>query len=102
MREPSIRDFRVTANQYELFRFIITRPTKLRIEMIATAPVNLVLLDSDDRVEYENRRKDDHPYAAAWARRKRLETTVPVDPGTWYLAVEGSSEESSGRIEVLQ
>ena len=100
MREPSIRDFQITPSQYELFRFTVARPATLHVRMIATAPVNLLLLDSEDRVEYESG-KETHSYTAAWGRRRDLEAAVRVDPGTWYLAVEGSREPSRGRIEVF-
>jgi len=68
--------------------------------MIATAPVNLLLLDTDDRVEYERGATETHPYTAAWGRRSELEAAVRLDPGTWYLVVEGSTEPSKGRIEI--
>src|SRR5260370_32232116 len=102
MSEVSVPSFQLTPNQYELFRFSVARPTTLRIRMTATAPVNLVLLDSDDRADYERGRNATHSYAAAWGRKRDLETDIKVDPGTWYLAVEGSTEPSRGRIEVFQ
>lgn len=101
LRRPAVRSFEVTPSQYELFRFTVSRSARLHISMIATAPVNLMLLDSDDRAEYESG-KETHSYAVAWGRRGHLETDVDVDPGTWYLAVEGSTEPSKGRIEVFQ
>jgi hypothetical protein len=101
MSPATVRKFEVTASQYELFRFIITRPTTLRIRMIATAPVNLTLLDSEDRAEYESGLAT-HTYVASWPRKSDLEATVRVDPGTWYLSVEGSTEPSSGRVEIFQ
>jgi hypothetical protein len=70
--------------------------------MIATAPVNLLLLDNEDRSDYERGEGTTHHYSVAWPRKSDLETAVKVDPGTWYLAVEGSTEPSSGRIEVFQ
>ena len=91
-KESTVRKFELTPSQYELFRFTVERPSTLRIRMIATAPVSLVLLDSEDRVEYE----------ASWGRKSDLDETVSVAPGTWYLAVEGSTEPSSGRIEVFK
>ena len=102
MTQPSVRNFQITPSQYELFRFTVTHPTMLHIRMMATAPVNLVLLDSNDRADYESRRNATHSYAASWGRRSDLETDIKVDPGTWYLAVEGSTEPSKGRIEVFQ
>jgi len=99
--EVSERRFQVTPTQYELFRFNVGRPTTLRIRMIATAPVNLVLMDSEDRAQYESENAT-HSYAASWPRKSDLETDIKVDPGTWYLAVEGSTEPSSGKIQVFQ
>src|SRR2546428_9702769 len=96
------RKFQVTPSQYELFRFTVGRPTTLHIRMMATAPVNLVLLDSNDRADYERGQNETHSYAASWPRKSDLETDIKVEPGTWYLAVEGSMEPSSGRIEVFQ
>jgi hypothetical protein len=101
LSEASVRKFKITASQYEMFRFVITQSAKLRIRMWATAPINLLLLDSEDRAEFEQNRTN-YTYTAAWGRRSDLETTVPVDPGTWYLVVEGSTEPSSGRVEVLE
>lgn len=96
-----VRTFQITANQYELFRFTVDRRTTLNIRLIATAPVNLVLLDSRDRAKFEDPQTQTHSYEAAWGRRSDLEESVRVAPGTWYLAVEGSTEPSSGRIEVF-
>jgi hypothetical protein len=104
--DASVRKFKITANQYEMFKFVIPQSAKLRIRMLATAPINLLLLDSEDRAEFEKfmreRNKSNYTYTAAWGRRSDLDTTVPVDPGTWYLVVEGSTEPSSGRVEVLE
>ena len=102
MKKTSVRNFRITPSQYELFRFTIARPTTLHVRMIATAPVNLVLLDSEDRAEYESGKAESHSYAVAWGRRSDLEAEVQVDPGTWYLAVEGRTDPSAGRIELFQ
>lgn len=102
MTQATVRNFQITPSQYELFRFIVTQPTTLHIRMMATAPVNLVLLDSDDRADYERGRNATHSFTASWGRRSDLETDIKVKPGTWYLAVEGSKEPSTGRIEVFQ
>lgn len=102
MREPTVGSFQITPSQYGLFRFTITRPTTLRVRMIATAPVKVLLLDSDGRAEYESGAHREPSYTVAWGRRSDLDETVNVDPGTWYLAVEGSTEPSKGRIEVFQ
>jgi hypothetical protein len=102
MTQPAVRNFQITPNQYELFRFTVSQPTTLHIRMEANAPVNLVLLDSDERADYESSRNATHSYSAAWGRRRELETDIKVRPGTWYLAVEGSTEPSRGRIEVFQ
>ncbi|HEY3135818.1 MAG TPA: hypothetical protein VGL29_07190 [Blastocatellia bacterium] len=100
MKQESVRRFEITPSQYELFRFSVPYPTTLNIQLFATAPVNLVLLDADDKTEYENGKSTTHSYAASWGRRTDLNETIKVDPGTWYLAVEGSTESSAGRIKV--
>jgi hypothetical protein len=102
MRAQSVREFEITPNQYQVFRFLITRPTTLRIQLIATAPVNLVLLDTQGLADYEHGKGQTHTYIAAWGRRKDLDAAVEVDPGTWYLVVEGSTDYTRGRIEVFQ
>jgi hypothetical protein len=101
-KDSAVRNFQLNPSEYELFRFTITRPKTLHIRMIATAPVNLLLLDSEDRAQYENGAGESHSYTAAWGRKSDLETTVEVDPGTWYLVVEGSTAPSRGRIEIFQ
>jgi hypothetical protein len=101
LSEASLRKFKITASQYEMFRFVITQKAKLRVRLWATAPVNVLLLDSEDRAEFELN-KSNYTYTAAWGRRSDLEATVPVEPGKWYLVVEGSTEPSSGRVEVLE
>jgi hypothetical protein len=101
-KRASVRNFQITPTQYQLFKFTVVRPTRLYIRMMATSPVNLVLLDSDQRAEYENGQEDTHPYTTAWGRRSDLEEEVDVDSGTWYLVVEGGTEPSKGRVEVYQ
>jgi hypothetical protein len=100
VKMESSKKFDITPNQYELFRFTIPRPTTLHIRMIATAPVNLLLLDNEDRAQYESGKNKTTTYAAAWGRRSDLEAALQIDPGTWYLAVEGSTEPSKGRVEL--
>lgn len=102
MTEASVRHFEITPSQYQLFRFSVFRPTTLHIQMIATAPVNVLLLDDEEKNDYEYGRAATHRYTAAWGRRSELEATEKVKGGTWYLIVEGSEERSSGRIEVFQ
>jgi len=101
MIDTSTRRFEITPNQYELFRFTVGRPSTLQIRMMATAPVNLVLLDSEDRAEYETGKNITYSYKTSWGRRSELDERVHLTPGTWYLAVEGSTEPSKGRIDVL-
>lgn len=102
MTEASLRNFEITPSQYQLFRFRVFRPVILHIRMIATAPVNLLLLDDEEKVDYEYGRAKTHRYTAAWGRRSELEAAEKVESGTWYLVVEGSEERSSGRIEMFQ
>lgn len=100
MIETAVREFQIRPNQYQLFRFSISRPTTLYIRMWANAPVDLVLLDNEGKAEYE--RGEAYPYRASWGRRRNLSAYVPVEPGTWYLLVEGRDEPSSGHIQVYQ
>lgn len=102
MSEAEVREFQLNPDQYQLFRFSVRRPTTLYIDMIATAPVNMLLLDSEDRADYESG-NDAHSYTASWGRRTSLANeAVEVDPGTWYIAVEGRDQPSKGRIQVFQ
>lgn len=101
MIETSERKFQINPNQYQVFRFSISWPTTLYIRMIATAPVDLLLLDNEERAEYESGRE--FSPAVTWGRRSNLEESVNnVEPGTWYLIVEGRAEPSKGRILVYQ
>jgi hypothetical protein len=67
---------------------------------MATDPVNVVLLDADDKSDYES--GNPHTYQNAWGRRSYLEDAIDVFPGTWYIAIEGREQPSSGRLEVYQ
>lgn len=100
MSKMAVRKFNIASNEYALFRFSIARPTTLHIRMIATDPVNLRLLDTEGRADYENGER--FFSLASWGRRIDLEAAVDVDGGTWYLVVEGSTSDSRGRIEVFQ
>lgn len=100
MKEASVRKFDITPSQYELFRFRVARPMTLNIQLIATAPVNLLVLNDEEKAEYERGKNATHTYKAAWGRRSDLDEAVKVDPGTWYLVVEGSTEPSRGHIIV--
>lgn len=97
----SKRNFRITANQYDIFRFVITRRTAGRVLLAANAPVNLVLLDSEDRADFE-RDKTNYTYTEVWNNQKFLDEAIRLDPGTWYLLVEGRSSSSRGWVEVLE
>ena len=98
MKEVSVSKFDITSSQYELFRFNVERPMTLNIQLIATAPVNLLVLDNEQRAEYENGKSATHTYKAAWGRRSDLDEAIKVSPGTWYVVVEGSTEPSRGHI----
>ena len=100
-RKGEIRRFKISPDQYELFKFQVPEKASMRVRMIATAPVNLMLLDGDERTAYESGETATHEYEAAWGRKSDLDATVKVAPGTWYLVVEGSTEPSSGRVEVF-
>jgi hypothetical protein len=102
LKGASVRRFNITASQYEMFRFIIARNAKLRIRVLATAPVNLLLLDPEDKFMFEEKGSDYTSYTASWPRKSDFETTIPVDAGTWYLVVEGSMDPSTGRVDVFE
>jgi hypothetical protein len=97
----AVRTFNVKPNQYTLFRFSVPDQTTLHIKLMASDPVNLLLLDNKDKREYEEGIPR-HTYTASWGRRSQLDTAVDVDAGTWYLVVEGGSYNSRGRVEVFQ
>jgi hypothetical protein len=67
--------------------------------MIASEPVNLFVLDSDEKSVYESGGEFS---AFAWRRKSHLEEQVFVEPGTWYIIVEGRDAPSTGRIWVYQ
>jgi hypothetical protein len=69
--------------------------------MMTTAPVDVVLLDANDRADYVAGNPT-YTYENKWGRRTYLEDAVEVSPGTWYIAVEGREEPSKGRLEVYQ
>lgn len=101
MRDAAVvREFYISPNQYQLFRFSVSRPSTLYVNMIATAAVDVLLLDNEARTEYEN--GGDSFSAYRWGRRVSIDDPVEVAPGTWYIVVEGRDEPSRGRIKVLQ
>jgi hypothetical protein len=101
MSQATVRRFEVMPSQYELFRFSVPRSTTLSLRMVATDPVNVVLLDADDRADYESGNPR-YTYQNAWGRRSYLEDAIEVPPGTWYIAIEGREQASKGRLEVYQ
>jgi hypothetical protein len=100
MREAAVREFNVAPNEYQVFRFSIPRPSTLYINMIATASVDVLLLDNENRSKYEY--GDDSYFAFTWGRRTSIDEDVDVEPGTWYIIVEGRDEWSRGRVRVLE
>ncbi len=101
MSQASVRKFEVMPSQYELFRFTVPRSTTLYVRMMATDPVDVVLLDADDLADYKSGNPR-HSYQKAWGRRNDLEDDIEVLPGTWYIAIEGREHPSKGRLEVYQ
>ncbi len=45
----------------------------LNVQLIATAPVNLLVLSPEEKADYENGKKATHTYKAAWGRRSDLD-----------------------------
>ncbi len=72
----------------------------LYINMLAIAAVDVILLDNEARIEYEN--GGDSFFAYRWGRRVSIDETVEVDAGTWYIVVEGRDEPSRGHLKVFQ
>lgn len=100
MSATAEREFQVNPNQYQLFRFSVSGPATLYINMIATAAVDVILLDRDDKAQYET--GNEYTYTRSWGRRTSIDDAVYVDPGTWYIVVEGRDEPSRGRLKVYQ
>lgn len=100
MRETAVREFQISPNQYQLFRFNVSHPSTLYITMLASSAVDVLLLDGEARTEYES--GSDSFSAYRWGRRVSIDEAVNVDSGTWYIVVEGRHEPSRGRIKVYQ
>jgi hypothetical protein len=100
MREAAEREFQISPKQYQLFEFNVSRPSALYVTMNASAPVDVFLVDSVGKYEYENGLD---PVAFTWERRAFIEDmTERAEPGTWYIIVEGREQPSRGHITVLQ
>jgi hypothetical protein len=105
----SIRDFNVTPSQFQEFLLTLDRTTVVRIELTATAPVGLMILDSDGLYEYKKRGQKSSfdvvgslsPRSYALSPRSHIRAEIRLEAGTWYLIVEGSREPSSGRISTF-
>ncbi len=65
MSQSTGQRFEVRPSEYELFRFTVPRSTTLSVRMMATDPVNVVLLDADDRMDYEGGNPS-YTYQNAW------------------------------------
>ncbi len=96
----STRYFRIGPSQYQVFRFTLPRPRPVRITLSAEAPVNVLLLTGSELAEYSDGTAVTHPYGGAWGKRRELDAVAKLGPGTWYVVVEGSTEPSSGRLEI--
>jgi len=97
--EGSARRFKITPAQYYSFRFRVPRPMKLNVQLIATAPVNVLLGRTLDKAEYEKGTIMPFSDSRSWEAVDDLDRVVDVDPGTWYLTVEGVNEPSTGLIK---
>jgi len=96
----SARYFRITPSQYQVFRFSLPESRRVHIGLSASAAVKVLLLNSGELAEYVDGEGATHPYTAAWGRRTDLDVTERIGPGTWYVIVEGSTEASSGRLDI--
>ena len=96
--EESSQVFDITPSQYATFRFRVPPPsTMVNIQLIATAPVNLLLERSEDKDDDEKGISHSGPQ---WLERRELDATLGIDPGIWYLIVEGVKEPSRGSVKV--
>jgi hypothetical protein len=96
----SIRRFRVTPSQFQVFRFTLERTTVVRIELIATEPVGLIILDSDGLFEYEHGSLSTYEVAESLPPRSYARASIRLTAGTWYLIVEGFKKASEGRVHM--
>jgi hypothetical protein len=99
MSPISKRRFEVNPTEYELFRFTVPRSAILNVRLLATEPVNVLLLDQHDLENYKSGNHR-HSYSKAWGRRTDLDDEIEVEPGTWYITIEGREQPSTGRLEV--
>src|SRR5438309_1863379 len=98
MSEESSRVFEITPTQYATFRFTVPpRSTIVNIQLIATAPVNLFLQRSEDMAQYE---KESFDSDRQWLSVQELDDYRKIEPGIWYLIVEGVKEPSRGRVKL--
>lgn len=92
--------FDIDADEYQVFRFTLRRPARVRIRIVASEPVNVLLLDRDERLDYESQHDDELIFTAQWRCRDNLEVTQTVDAGQWAIVIEGDESPSVGIIDV--
>jgi hypothetical protein len=92
------RRFELGPNEYVVFRFSVRRSRTLYIRMLATSPVNLLVMDPGNYADYKS---GDESYSIErWSKRIALEEEIDIWPGTWYIVIEGREQQSSGWLEV--
>jgi hypothetical protein len=92
------RAFSVRADEYDEFRIRVERRSSMRVRLFATAAVTLSLLDGDDHRELGDPDATSFSTTAAWNRKVEVDENVWVDPGSWWLVVEGNAAPSAGVI----
>jgi hypothetical protein len=97
-QEESSQVFDITPTQYATFRFKVPpRATMVNIQLIATAPVNLFLQRSEDIAQSE---KESFNSDRQWLTVQDLDDYRKIEPGIWYLIVEGVKEPSRGLVKL--
>ena len=78
------RRFRVTPNQFQVFKYTLEKRAVVRIEMSATEPVSTMVLDSDDFYEYVKGSLTTFEVERSWPRRvsSRIAFHWPPELGT--------------------
>ena len=94
------RRFRVTPKQFQVFRYTLKKRAIVRVEMIATEPVAMMVLDTDDFYEYDKGSLSTFEVERSWPPKGFVRDRFPLSEGTWYIIVEGYKAPSSGRFQI--
>jgi len=94
------RRFRVTPNQFQVFKYTRLRRAIVHVEMIATEAVGMMVLDSDNFYEYDKGSLSTFEVERSWPPKGFVKDRFPLGAGTWYIIVEGYKATSEGRIQI--